>query len=165
MLTLFAVADSSVAIRNVSSGTCTKNLAHLLGIWFYMLGNRPNMKYISAKRPRNWTLTNRVVSLKIQDPMIPPIYSLPFAPHWTTIASISRRGLPHDVYSIYSGRNTPTLESISWGSSTGIFLSSPIGTPAAGWIFELRIHQLLIEKQTIQLFPLCPPGAGEPRLC
>ena len=84
--------------------------------------------------------------------MIPPIYSLPFAPHWTTIASISRRGLPHDVYSIYSGRNTPTLESISWDSSTGIFLSSPIGTPTARWIFELRMHQ---EKQTIQLFPIC----------
>ena len=34
----------------------------------------------------------------------------------------------------------------------GLFRASPITAAAAGWIFELRIHQLLLRHQTIQLF-------------
>jgi len=34
------------------------------------------------------------------------------------------------------------------------FQAYPTNPPAAEWIFKLRIHQLLVEKQTLQLFPI-----------
>ena len=36
----------------------------------------------------------------------------------------------------------------------GLFQVSLISVPAAGWTFELRMHEFLVRKQTIQLFPV-----------
>ena len=35
-----------------------------------------------------------------------------------------------------------------------VFQANPITAAAAGWIFKLRMHQLLRKKQTIRLFPI-----------
>jgi len=35
-----------------------------------------------------------------------------------------------------------------------LFLANPIMAISLGWIFELRMHQLLLRKQTIRLFPM-----------
>ena len=36
----------------------------------------------------------------------------------------------------------------------GLFQASPIFAPAAGWTFELRMHEFLVRKQTIELLPV-----------
>jgi len=36
----------------------------------------------------------------------------------------------------------------------GQFQANQTNPPAAEWIFKLRMHQLLMEKQTLQLFPV-----------
>jgi len=36
----------------------------------------------------------------------------------------------------------------------GQFQANPTSPPASEWIFKLRMHQLLVEKQTLQLFPI-----------
>ena len=36
----------------------------------------------------------------------------------------------------------------------GQFQANPTSPPAAEWIFKLRMHQLLVEKQTLHLFPI-----------
>ena len=35
-----------------------------------------------------------------------------------------------------------------------LFLASEVTAVAAGWVFELRMHQLLVKKQTITLYPV-----------
>jgi len=41
-----------------------------------------------------------------------------------------------------------------------LFRDNPINPPAAEWIFKLRMHQLLVEKQTLQLFYIRGRQAG-----
>jgi len=36
-----------------------------------------------------------------------------------------------------------------------LFLANPTMATSLGWIFKLRMHELLLRKQTIRLFPMC----------
>jgi len=88
--------------------------------------------------------------------------------HWWSIMYLTTHILEPSLTSRLSSENTVAPRSIFeflWDRhvkdqvfdvkySYNIFRGSPVTASAAGWVFELRMHQLLIQGNPIELFPL-----------
>jgi len=103
-----SVAAPSSVIRvaqNVNSGICSISLAHLPEPWLYMVPTRTATKSSSGNTSTKYSQRTSLIFSKIQDPLKTPTTSSPYIRGRYVAAALGGNS-PHDVCSIWSGRNT-----------------------------------------------------------